>query len=187
LSQGQTLREEAVQGAGILAPFHAQGAAESGASVRLGVRSYVPGKKRDRAQADEAGIRKAEPQIRLFPKESAHGPSAKGVRPMNRLRRTSQVHATWLGCWTGGGYVRSVYAPEPPSGFTIYDVRFMIWIERLRRDVLVRVHRRSSAVEERFAVDSSQFPVCPQPSVLCRPPSRPLRPGVSAALRVPCG
>jgi len=33
---------------------------------------------------------------------------------MNRLRRTSQVDATWLGCWTGGGYVRSVYAPEPP-------------------------------------------------------------------------
>jgi hypothetical protein len=30
---------------------------------------------------------------------------------MNRLRRTSQVDATLLGCWTGSGYVRSVYAP----------------------------------------------------------------------------
>ena len=36
-----------------------------------------------------------------------------GVRPMNRLRRTSQVRP-FLGCWTDGGYVRSVYAPEPP-------------------------------------------------------------------------
>ena len=33
---------------------------------------------------------------------------------MNRLRRTSQVHAALLGCWTGGGHVRSVYTPEPP-------------------------------------------------------------------------
>ncbi len=33
---------------------------------------------------------------------------------MNRLRRTSQVHATWLECGSGGGNVRSVYAPEPP-------------------------------------------------------------------------
>jgi len=33
---------------------------------------------------------------------------------MNRLQRTSEVDATLLGCWTGGGYVRSVYAPEPP-------------------------------------------------------------------------
>ncbi len=40
---------------------------------------------------------------------------------MNRLRRTSEVDATWLGCWTGGRYVRSVYAPEPP------DLRFMIY------------------------------------------------------------
>jgi len=50
----------------------------------------------------------------LFPKESAYGPSSKGVRPMNRLRRTSEVDVTLLRCWTGGGYVRSVYAPEPP-------------------------------------------------------------------------
>jgi hypothetical protein len=34
---------------------------------------------------------------------------------MNRLRRTSEGDATLLGCWTGGGSVRSVYAPEPPS------------------------------------------------------------------------
>jgi hypothetical protein len=46
--------------------------------------------------------------------ESAHGPSAKGVRPMTRLRRTPEGNATFLGCWTAGGYVRSVYAPEPP-------------------------------------------------------------------------
>jgi hypothetical protein len=59
------------------------------------------------------------------------------------------VDATLLECWTGGRYVRSVYAPEPPlcagfagvalkcegtiaPGFMIYDLRFMIWIERLR-------------------------------------------------------
>ena len=33
---------------------------------------------------------------------------------MTRLRRTPEVDATLLGCWTGGGHVRSVYAPEPP-------------------------------------------------------------------------
>jgi hypothetical protein len=38
----------------------------------------------------------------------------KGVRPMNRLRRTSQVDAPLLACWTGGGCVRNVHAPEPP-------------------------------------------------------------------------
>ncbi len=54
-------REEAVQGAGMVGRFQAQGAAESDASVRLRVRSHVPGMIRDRAQADEAGIRKAKP------------------------------------------------------------------------------------------------------------------------------
>ena len=54
-------REEAVQGAGMLGPFQAPGAAESDASVRLRVRSHVPGTKRDRAQAEEAGIKKAKP------------------------------------------------------------------------------------------------------------------------------
>ena len=54
-------RGEAVQGAGMLGPFHAQGAAESNASVRLGVRSHVPGMRKDRAQAEEAGIKKAKP------------------------------------------------------------------------------------------------------------------------------
>ena len=44
-------------------PFQAQGAAESDASVCLGVRSHVPGTRRDRAPADEAGIRKAKPPI----------------------------------------------------------------------------------------------------------------------------
>ena len=38
---------------------------------------------------------------------------------MNRLQRTSQVHATWLGCWTAGGYVHNVYAPEPPLLFLL--------------------------------------------------------------------
>jgi hypothetical protein len=52
-------REEAVQGVGMVGPFQARGAAESDASVRLGVRSHVPGTRRDRAQADEAGIKKA--------------------------------------------------------------------------------------------------------------------------------
>jgi hypothetical protein len=126
--------------------FHAQGAAESDAADvahprsrlgawfattmashfaaldRLSVRSHVPGTRRNRAQADEAGIRKAKPPIEtpsVEPApapagESAYGPSSKGVRPMNRLRRTSQMHATLLGSWTGGGHVRTVYAPEPP-------------------------------------------------------------------------
>jgi len=92
---------------------------------------------------------------------------------MNRLRRTAEGDATWLGSWTGGGYVRSVYAPEPPlcvrsrpwrwsvrepslcakrgAVFISIDpafagasvsaaLGFMIWIERLRRDPLIRVH-----------------------------------------------
>jgi len=54
-------REEAVQGAGTLAPFHAPGATESDASVYPCVRSHVPGTRRDRAQAEEAGIKKAKP------------------------------------------------------------------------------------------------------------------------------
>jgi hypothetical protein len=115
----------------MVAPFHAQRAAESDASVRLRVRSHVPGRRRDRAQAEEAGIQKAKPGIGLVPQESAYGPSSQEVRPMNRLRRTSQVHATLpaprpegprcgrscasgLGCGTGGAHVRRVYVPEPP-------------------------------------------------------------------------
>jgi hypothetical protein len=50
--------------------------------------------------------------------ESADGPSSKGIRPMNRLRRTPEVDATLLGCWTRGGYARRVYAPEPPLLFS---------------------------------------------------------------------
>ncbi len=61
--------------------FHASGAAESDASVRLGVRSHVPGTRRDRAQADGAGIKKAKLKVRLFPKESAYGPSSRGLGP----------------------------------------------------------------------------------------------------------
>jgi hypothetical protein len=86
-------REEAVQGAGLGGPVHAQRAAESDASdavevlsrsrvwtvarlafrsrasARLGVRSHVPGTRGDRAQAEEAGIRKAKPRV-----ESAREP-----------------------------------------------------------------------------------------------------------------
>jgi hypothetical protein len=60
-------REEAVQGAGRVGPFQAQGAAESDASVRLCVRSHVPGTRRDQAQAEEAGSKKAEFYIGLLP------------------------------------------------------------------------------------------------------------------------
>jgi hypothetical protein len=70
-------------------PVHAQGAAESGASVRLGVRSHVPGTRRDRAQAEEAGIKKAKPHIEtpsagirrwaVFERGSAHEPPPENV------------------------------------------------------------------------------------------------------------
>ncbi len=45
----------------MVGPFHVQGAAESDASVHLWVRSHVPGTRRDRAQAEEAGGKKAKP------------------------------------------------------------------------------------------------------------------------------
>ena len=64
--------------------FQAQGAAESDASVRLRVRSHVPGRRADRAQAEEAGIRKAKPPVEtpsvgirlwaVFKRGSAHEP-----------------------------------------------------------------------------------------------------------------
>jgi hypothetical protein len=124
----------------MVGPFQAPGAAESDASVRLRGRSHVPGTRRNRAQAEEAGIWKAKLKVGLLPKErdpkrdasrlgraptgetepvgtrtqSAYGPSSAEIRPMNRLRRTSAVDATLLGCGSGGGNVRSVYAPEPP-------------------------------------------------------------------------
>ena len=70
-------------------PFHAPGAAESDASVRLGGRSHVPGTRRDRAQADEAGIKKAKPSHRtpsvgirlwaVFQRGSAHEPPPENV------------------------------------------------------------------------------------------------------------
>ena len=69
--------------------FQAQGAAESDASVRLGVRSHVPGRKRDRAQADGAGSKKAKPPIEtpsvgirlwaVFKEGSAHDPPPENV------------------------------------------------------------------------------------------------------------
>jgi len=102
-------------GSGNVGLFHAQGAAESDTSVRLRVGSHVPGRKRDRAQVDEAGIRKAKPPIEtpsVEPApapagESADGPSSRRVRPMNRLRRTPEGNATLLGFWTGGEQVRT--------------------------------------------------------------------------------
>jgi hypothetical protein len=51
----------------MVGPFPAPGAAESDASVRLPVRSHVPGTRRDRAPAEEAGIKKAKPGIGLLP------------------------------------------------------------------------------------------------------------------------
>ncbi len=119
-------REEAVQGAAMLGPVPAERAAESDAAVhprraaalravnKISGRACVPGRRRDRAPADEAGIKKAKPSIGLPPQESAYGPSSQGVRPMNRLRRTPELNARSMGFWSGGGCVRSVYAPEPP-------------------------------------------------------------------------
>jgi hypothetical protein len=71
----------------MVGPFHPQGAAESDASVRLRVRSHVPGTRRDRAQADEAGIRKAEPRIGLLPQSLP--PRRRGNPPMGRLQKGS--------------------------------------------------------------------------------------------------
>jgi hypothetical protein len=69
--------------------FHAECAAESDASVRLRVRSHVPGTRRDRAPADEAGIRKAKPPIEapsvgshlwaVWKRGSAHAPPPENV------------------------------------------------------------------------------------------------------------
>ncbi len=77
-------------------PFHVQGAAESDASVRLCVRSHVPGTRRDRAQADEERIQKGlavveapSEGIRLwavFQKGPAHDPV-----PENRGTRREVV------------------------------------------------------------------------------------------------
>jgi hypothetical protein len=128
----------------MLGPFHAQGAAESDAAVRLGVRSHVPGTRRDRAQAEEVAVKKLEIRISKFetnPKDQngrkleagpAGGASVLGIGvldfefvldfvlrisdslTLNRLRRTPEGNAMWLGCWTGGEHVRSIHAPEPP-------------------------------------------------------------------------
>ena len=73
----------------MVGPFHVQGAAESDASVRLRVRSHVPGIRKNRAQAEEAGIKKAKPpietpsvEIRLWAvcqRGSAHEPPPENV------------------------------------------------------------------------------------------------------------
>jgi hypothetical protein len=78
----------------MVGPFQAQGAAESDASVRLRVRSRVPGMRRDRAQAEEAGNKEAELSIKLLPQESAYGPSSQGGRPMNRNFATARAVRT---------------------------------------------------------------------------------------------
>jgi hypothetical protein len=107
-------REEAVQGAGMSGPVQAQGAAESDASVHLRVRSHVPGRIRDRVQAEEAGIKKAKPQIetpsagiRLWAvsqRGSAHEPPPENPgsgRDVVGMLDSRQVRAY-------------IYAPEPP-------------------------------------------------------------------------
>jgi hypothetical protein len=65
---------------------------------------------------------------------SAHEPPLENVTSARNVARSQARRAavrpgcaSGLGCCTGGGYVRSVHAPEPPV-----DLRFMIWIERLR-------------------------------------------------------
>jgi hypothetical protein len=80
----------------MLGPVHAQGAAESDASARLRGRSHVPGMRTDRAQAEEAGSKKAKPQIEtlseairlwaVFKRGSAHDPP-----PGNRASERGEV------------------------------------------------------------------------------------------------
>ena len=149
--------EEAVQGAGMVGPFHVQRAAESDASVRLRARSHVPGTRRDRAQAGEAGIRKAKPPIETPSVGIRLWAVCKRVRPMNRLRRTSQVHATLLGCATGGGCVRIVYAPEPP----------LCICSRVRHGSVREVSCRPS---KEAWVTQDQFPLA-RTNSLCRRPT----------------
>jgi hypothetical protein len=85
---------------------------------------------------------------------------------MNRLRRTSEAHATLPGRWTAGGSVRSVYAPEPLDLRLPRSARndmFMIWIERLRPCFF--------ASFAWFAVEKP-FPVRPPASSLLPPACR---------------
>jgi hypothetical protein len=89
----------------MLGPFQAQGAAESDASVRLRVRSHVPGMGRDRAHADEAGIKKARPEIetpsagiRLWAvckKGSAHEPPPENVASARAVARSAAARRGW--------------------------------------------------------------------------------------------
>ncbi len=97
-------------------PVQAQEAAESDAAVRLGVRSHVPGTRRDRARADGAGIKKAKPQIEtpsvgirlgaVFQRGSAHEPPPENVASARAV----------VGMLDRRRCVRSVYTPEPPLG-----------------------------------------------------------------------
>ena len=64
---------------------HAQGAAEPDASVRLCVRSHVPGTSRNRAQAEEAGVRKAKPHIKT--PSTGKGPQTRCIAFGNPIRR----------------------------------------------------------------------------------------------------
>jgi hypothetical protein len=100
----------------MLGPFHVQGAAESDAPVRLGVRAHVPGTRRDRAQADEERIKKGLAVVET-PSEGIRlwAVFKKRVRPMARFRRTPERDARLLGSWSCGQDVRSVSPLEPPS------------------------------------------------------------------------
>jgi hypothetical protein len=117
----------------MVGPFHAPGAAEPHASVCLGVRSHVPGTRRDRAPADEAGIRKAKPPIEtpsvgirswaVFQRGSAHEPSPLAREwHGERLRRSQVVEI--LGVLRVRGL--SFTPLNRPFGFMIYDLRFLI-------------------------------------------------------------
>jgi hypothetical protein len=162
-------REEAVQGAGMVGPFHVQGAAESDASVRLRVRSHVPGTRRDRAPADEAGIRKAKPQIEtpsvgirrwaVFKRGSAHEPPPENIarerdvaRPQARRAAVRPGCASGLGSRSEGEHARSIYTPEPPlctcsrAGHrSVREPLFgFCWGQILSRQFYSRIHRTPS-------------------------------------------
>jgi len=108
----------------MVGPFHAPGAA---ASTRRSSGSRIIRARNTKRSGTSGGGRKQEGEARHRTPFRRKGtqtrciafgnpirPWAVGqrVRPMNHLRRTLPVDATWLGCWTGGGSVRNVHAPE---------------------------------------------------------------------------
>ena len=75
-------------------------------------------------EGEETGHKRSRPESgrqslpsRLLPQESADGPSSKRVRPMNRLRRTSEGNAMLLGCWARGEYVRTSAPLNRPCAY----------------------------------------------------------------------